>query len=136
MSAALALRRAVHAHLAADAALAALLGGPKVFDEPPADAALPWAVLAGIESRDAGAVAHGGEEHRFALDVWSGAAGLSEALTVAARIARLEDAGLAPEGVHLVGISWLGTDARRSPDGRHRIASIRFRAVTEPSFPS
>ena len=40
-----ALRAAVHDALVADGALTALLGGPKVYDEPPRGAAFPYVTL-------------------------------------------------------------------------------------------
>ena len=40
-----ALRAAIHDALIADAALTGLLGGPKVYDEPPRNAAFPYVTL-------------------------------------------------------------------------------------------
>ena len=40
-TAAAALRAAIHDALAADGALTALLGGPKIYDEPPAGRRFP-----------------------------------------------------------------------------------------------
>ena len=44
-TAAAALRAAIHDALVADGALTALLGGPKVYDEPPKAAAFPYVTL-------------------------------------------------------------------------------------------
>ena len=44
-TAAVALRAAIHDALAADGALTALLGGPKIYDEPPNGAAFPYVTL-------------------------------------------------------------------------------------------
>jgi len=44
-TAAVALRAAIHDALVADGALVALLGGPKVYDEPPQGAAFPYVTL-------------------------------------------------------------------------------------------
>ena len=54
-TAAAALRAAVHTALNADAALVALLGGQKVFDEPPASAAFPYVTLGEMRMRDVSA---------------------------------------------------------------------------------
>ena len=40
-----ALRAAIHDALTADGALAGILGGPKIYDEPPANAAFPYVTL-------------------------------------------------------------------------------------------
>ena len=134
VSAALALRAAVHARLMADAELGALLGGAKVFDEVPGSAREPYIVLSGIESRANGTASEAGEEHRLVLDIWSRQGGLAESLTTAARIVGLlDDAALTLDGHHLANLRWIATDARRAPDGLHRYASLRFRAVTEPA---
>lgn len=133
MSAALALRAAVRDRLLADAGVTAALGGARVFDHVPAGTPEPYVVLAAMESRDAGTATEPGEEHRFALDIWSRQGGLAETLEVVARItAALDDAELALQGHRLANLRWFATDARRSNDGRRRSASVRFRAVTEP----
>jgi hypothetical protein len=40
-----ALRAAIHDALVADAALVSMLGGPKIYDEPPRSAAFPYITL-------------------------------------------------------------------------------------------
>lgn len=93
----------------------------------------PFCVLGEIETRPAGAVAEDGEEHRFTLRFWSRAEGLAETLKAASAIlANMDTGALAPDGIRLANLVWLGTDARRTPDGRHRQAVLRFRALTEP----
>src|SRR5690606_16715578 len=99
-----------------------------------ANAGTPYIVLDGIESREAGSEPEDGQEHRLTLNIWSREGGLSEALTAAAQIASsLDGADLALSGHKLANLRWLATDARRASDGRHRFASLRFRALTEPS---
>lgn len=134
MSAALALRAAVRSRLADDAALSSLIGGAKVYDEVPSGTHAPYIVLADIESRGAGASREEGEEHRFTLNIWSREGGLGEALNAAAQVASsLDGADLTLTGHRLANLRWLATDARRASDGRHRLASLRFRALTEPT---
>ena len=55
-TAAVALRAAIHDALVADGALTALLGGPKIYDEPPKSAAFPYVTLgeARVEDFSAG----------------------------------------------------------------------------------
>lgn len=133
MTAAVALRAAIHQRLAADATLAGVLGGPKIYDELPADKVAPYIILAAIDSRDAGASEHEAEEHDLVLNVWSRQRGAAEALWTAGRVTHLlRQNGLTVDGYRLANLAWLATEARRTEDGQHRIANIRFRALTEP----
>lgn len=133
MSAALALRAAVRNRLADDAALSGLLGGAKIYDEVPAGAEVPYVVMADIESREAGDATADGQEHRFTLNIWSQEAGMGQALSAANEVVNALEGGNFPlEGHHLTNLRWLATEARRASDGRHRMAQLRFRAVTEP----
>lgn len=133
MSAALSLRAAVYEKLRSDPAVAALLGADRIFDEVPEAMRAPFVVLGAVDSRAYGGDPAEGEEHRLNLDVWSRAPGMAEALGAAGAVAScLDGARVQVVGHHLVNLAWLGTDARRTGDGRHRLASLRFRAVTEP----
>lgn len=133
MSAALALRAAIRDRLAADAALAASLGGPRVYDEAPRGSQPPHVILASCETSDLSGDEAPAEEHLLTLEVWSREGGLSQALTAADRVARLlDDADLALAGVRLAGLAWRGTQADRFADGGLRRATLTFRAVTEP----
>jgi Protein of unknown function (DUF3168) len=128
-----ALRAAVHAALKADTALAAVLGGARVHDEVPRDAAFPYVTLgdAGITdiSTDDGEV----HEHRLVLHAWSRQGGHKEAHVIAgALLSALDDAPLAPTGHRLVNLRFAMADIRRESDGRTYHAIVRFRAVTEP----
>ena len=137
LSSALALRSAVHQRLAGDGALGALLGGARIYDEPPRAAAPPYLVLAEIETRDLSGDAAPAHEHAFALEVWSRQGGLSEALKAADRVVRLIDgAALELDGVRLANLAWISTEAERLVGQDLRRAAIRFRAVTEPAAPA
>lgn len=132
-SPALALRAAIHQRLAGDGALAGLLGGPRIYDEPPRAAVPPYVVLGVIETRDASGDLAPVAEHRLAMEVWSREGGLSEALKAADRVVRLLDgAALALDGHRLADLAWSLTDAARIADNGLRRATIRFRAATEP----
>ncbi|RXF75454.1 DUF3168 domain-containing protein [Hansschlegelia zhihuaiae] len=132
-SPALALRAAIHARLVADGPLLALLGGPRVYDEPPRGAAPPYVVLAECRSADVSGDETPAEEHRVALEIWSREGGLSQALKVSDRVARVIDgAALALDGSRLASLAWTGAEAARETDGKLRRAVVTFRAVTEP----
>jgi hypothetical protein len=132
MHSAVSLRAAVRGALAADAPLAALLGGAKIFDEPPREAALPYVALGEDVSADGSTATEAGEEHALTLHVWSRAGGHKEAHLIAgAVLAALVDAPLALDGHHLANLRFLVADVRREPDGRTYHAIVRLRAVTE-----
>ncbi len=128
-----ALRAAVHAALIDDSALTALLGGPKVYDEPPRAAAFPYVTLGEARVTDFSAGSDGSEEHQLVLHAWSRQGGHQEAHVIAgALLAALDDAPLTLAGHHLVNFRFAVADVRREPDGHTYHALVRFRAVTEP----
>lgn len=131
MNAALSLRMAVLAALAADAPLAALLGGTAIHDEPPPNAEPPYVLLGDHLCRDASSGEALAEEHEMSLEIWSRQRGLKEVLQIAdAVVAALPASGLSATGQHVVQFTWLSTEARRREGDR--FASVRFRALTEP----
>ena len=66
-----ALRAAVHDALVANAALTNLLGGPKVYDEPPRSAAFPYVTLGETRIADFSTGTESAEEHQLMLHAWS-----------------------------------------------------------------
>ena len=129
-----ALRAAIHDALTADTALAAILGGPKIYDEPPATAAFPYVTLGEARVSDFSAGDDKLEEHQLTLHAWSRQGGHKEAHLVAgALLQALDDAPLAPAGHRLVNLRFTVADIRREADGRTYHALVRFRAVTEPA---
>jgi len=133
-TAAVALRAAVHDALNADAALVALLGGAKVYDEPPASTAFPYVTMGEARVTDFSAGDAPGEEHHLTLHGWSRQGGHREAHMIAgALLAALDDASLALTGHRLVNLRFAVADMRREADGRTYHALVRFRAVTEPA---
>jgi len=129
-----ALRAAVHDALAADAALTALLGGPKVYDEPPRAAAFPYVTLGETRIADFSTGTESGAEHQLTLHAWSRQGGHKEAHLIAgALLAALDDAALALTDHTLVNFRFAVADVRREADGRTYHALVRFRAVTEPA---
>jgi hypothetical protein len=133
MDAVIALRRAVQARLVADAELSALLGGPRIHDEPPRAAAGPYIVHGDVDARDWSTGTEEGCEQTLSLVVWAGSGGeTAVALTIAARLAALlHDAPLAPAGHRLVQIRQTGLDLRRDARTGLCTATVRLRCVTE-----
>ena len=133
-TAAVALRAAIHDALVANGALTALLGGPKVYDEPPNAAAFPYVTLGDARIQDFSTGNDPAEEHRLTLHAWSRQGGHKEAHVIAgALLQALDDAPLAPDGHRLVNLRFSIADIRRESDGRTYHALVRFRAVTEPA---
>jgi hypothetical protein len=133
-TAAVALRAAIHDALVADGTLTALLGGPKVYDEPPKSVAFPYVTLGETRIADFSTDDDAGEEHRLTLHAWSRQGGHREAHMIAgALLQALDDAPLTPSGHTLVNLRFSVADIRREADGRTYHALVRFRAVTEPA---
>jgi hypothetical protein len=128
-----ALRAAIHDALTADATLTDLLGGPKIYDEPPRAAVFPYVTLGEARIADFSAGASG-EEHQLTLHAWSQQGGHKEAHLIAgALLQALDDAPLTLADNHLVNFRFSIADVRREADGRTYHALVRFRAVTEPA---
>lgn len=132
--ASLALRAAIHGALSADAPLTSLLGGAKIYDQPPRSAAFPYVTLGEARVADFSTGDAPGEEHQITLHGWSRQGGHKEAHAIAgALLQALDDAPLALADHTLVNFRFSVADVRREADGRTYHALVRFRAVTEPA---
>ena len=133
IAASVALRAAVHNALAADSQLVSVLGGPKVYDEPPKFAAFPYVTLGEARIADFSTGTETGEEHQLTLHAWSRQGGHKEAHAIAgALLQALDDAPLALTDHQLINFRFAVADVRREADGRTYHALVRFRAVTDP----
>jgi hypothetical protein len=129
-----ALRAAVHDALVGDAALVSLLGGPKIYDEPPRAAAFPYVTLGEMRVADFSTGSEPGEEHQLTLHAWSRQGGHREAHLIAGQLLQaLDDAALTLADHKLVNFRFALADIRREADGRTYHARVAFRAVTEPA---
>jgi hypothetical protein len=129
-----ALRAAIYQALIADSGLVAALGGARVYDEPPRDAAFPYVTLGEARISDASADDAPLQEHQLTLHAWSRQGGHKQAhIITGALLQALDDAPLAPSGHRLVNLRFALADIRRDVDGRTYHALVRFRAVTEPN---
>jgi hypothetical protein len=129
-----ALQAAIQAALLADPALRAALGGPRIFDTAPREAAFPYVTLGDARITDASGDDAPLQEHQLTLHAWSRQGGHHEAHVITgALLSALDDAPLAPAGHRLVNFRFALADIRREADGRTYHAVVRFRAVTEPS---
>ena len=127
-----ALRKAARARLAGDAALTALTGGVKVYDEAPAAATAPYIAFGEASARDWSGVSARGVEQVLTIEVWSEQPGAREALDIADRVLTLlDDAALSLEGHALVNLRFVSRDLARAAEGRFFRAGLRLRATTE-----
>ena len=129
----IALKKAARDALTADAALTALLGGPRVHDEAPRAGEPPYAVLSEARSRDLSTNSGRAQEVTLGLAIWSRQGGTREALAIAARIETLLDgqALMLLPGFRLVSLSQTGTESRRPSRTEAYSCITRFRAYIE-----
>lgn len=132
-SAGLALQRAVFSALSKDAALVALLGSAKIYDDVPQRTDFPYVSFGQSTERDWSTATEDGAEHLVTLHVWSRAVGRKEVRTILEAVrAVLHDAVLTLTGHRLVNLRHEFSDTRRDPDGETYHGIVRYRAVTEP----
>ena len=131
-SAVIALRKAIRARLVADAALLALLGGAKVYDEAPREAHVPYVTFGDALTRELSTTLYPGLEHFVVLHVWSIQGGAREALEIAERInVLLDDAALTLDTHRLINLRFVALETVREDAGRFIRVALRLRAVTE-----
>jgi hypothetical protein len=132
-SASWALQQAIFARLTADAALTALLGAPRIYDDVPQGADFPYLTFGQSIVRDWSTGSEDGNEHILTLHVWSQARGKKEAHEIMDALrAALHAEALTLAGHRLVNLRHEHCEARRDPDGDTVHGIARFRAVTEP----
>ncbi|KQP88077.1 hypothetical protein ASF60_00315 [Methylobacterium sp. Leaf113] len=129
----LALRAAILAYLATDAALARLMGGSvRLGDEPPRGSAPVYALFGDAEIRDDSV--DGARRHRHALGVtvFARPGSIRSAVDAAERIADLlYDAPLSLAGHTLVRLDMEAIAVRRDPASGEARATLTLRAITE-----
>jgi Protein of unknown function (DUF3168) len=112
------LLQAIHAALATDAGLTALIGADGVRDRLVTGRQLPCVVTAELISNDYSTATEPGEEHFLTLQVWSDASGQRQAQAIAAIVrGLLQDAALPLAGCALV---TSGMSARKPGASRRR----------------
>src|SRR3954471_14843405 len=109
-----ALRAAIHHALAANASLASILGGAKVYDEPPRAASFPYVTLGETRIADFSAGGEPGQEHQLTLHAWSRQGGHKQAHEIAgALLQALDDASLTLTDHALINLRFSVADIRR-----------------------
>lgn len=126
------LQKAVYAALTGDAALQALLGGPRIYNDVPRGAGMPYVTLGETMVRDWSTGSDDGHEHLLTVSVWSEANGEREAHLVCSAVrAALHERPLALDGWRLVNLRHEFSEVRREADGETSRGLMRFRATTE-----
>jgi hypothetical protein len=116
-----ALRKAIHAKLAAASALVTALGGTTIFDEAPRDVEAPYLTFSDTQVRDWSSSLSRGAEHLFVIAVWSAERGTKQAIEIGnSVIALLDDAMLDLDGYKLVNLRFVQfeTSARQMAGSR------------------
>lgn len=127
-----ALQKAVFEILSNDAAILALTGPGKVFDNRPVRKAAPYLVIGAWRAVDWSSGVETGSEHIFEIEVWSEEAGRREVAAIAEAVrAALHDADLVVPGFHLVSLNHRRTRTGRERNSRFFAARIEFRAAIE-----
>lgn len=131
MQAALELQAALQARLAADPALTAFLGGPKIHDHAPDGAQFPYVTWGAVSAVDWSTASEEGSEILAALHVWTRARGKKEVFAICSAIsAAIESAPVSLAQGHLVLLRVEEEEARYGPAGVHH-GIIRLRALIE-----
>lgn len=133
MSAALELQAALHARLAAAAALTGLLGGAEIHDGPRPRARYPFVAFGDGSVVDYGGLDADAFEHRIELDVWTRKGGRSQGHEIASAVAGALDGFTGVIGDHrLVNLIVGAMRSVRMRDGVTVKGTLDVRAVTEP----
>lgn len=128
------LQKAIHGLLTADAALVARLGGQKVFDANPPNAAFPYVSFGRTSIYDWSTGTESGTEQLFTIHVWSKAKGKTETLEIMETIRQLIDAAPPELDEHaLVNLQLEFAEVRFDDDISVHHGLLRFRAVMEPA---
>ena len=127
------MQRAIYQALAADAGVRAEIGEPpRLYDDPPVDAAFPYLTIGESKMRYWRGV-DGGFEHEIRLNIVSRYAGRREVKRIMGAVYdALHETALTLAGHRLVNIRFVFADAFRRQDGEVYQGAMRFRAVTEP----
>jgi hypothetical protein len=129
----LALRVAIRAQCAGDAALAEMMSGAiRLYDEPPRGAEPVYALFGPCQITDWSSSSDRGHEQALTIIVWATPGSTASGLRVADRLsALLDDAPLALAGHRLVNLALGGLDTERDDKTGLARTTLRLRAVTE-----
>lgn len=125
------LQKAMFAALTANAALIALMGGARIFDRAPTDAAFPFVTFGRASVFDWSTSTEDGLEHLVTLHVWSKAKGRKEAFAVLDAVRAALGTPLSLDSQHLVSFRFEFAEVTFDDDISVHHGLLRLRAVTE-----
>ena len=128
-----ALQSSIFQALANSPELTSLLGGERIYSNPPPAAQFPFITLGQTVNLDWSTGTEDGTEHSLTLHVWSradSAAEVHEIIQVIRMV--LHNQPLTLDDHYLVNLRHEFTEARIDPDGETLHGIVRYRAVTEP----
>lgn len=126
------LQAAIVALLLADAGLVATLGGPRIHDGAPRNAAFPCVTLGETAVSDWSSGTEAGASIRLTLHVWSRASGKREAWAIVGQLMRLlHDTPVTLDAHALVLLRVAFAEVRLDPDGLTEHGVVRLEALVE-----
>lgn len=125
------LQKAMFAALTGNAALVALMGGARIFDRAPTDAAFPFVTFGRTSVFDWSTSTEDGLEHLVTLHVWSKAKGRKEAFAILDAMRTVLGTPLSLDGQHLVNFRFEFAEVTFDDDISVHHGLLRLRAVTE-----
>jgi len=129
-----ALQRSIYQALIGSSELTTLLGGDRVYSNPPAAAPFPYITLGQTVSLDWSTGTEDGTEHSLTLHVWSRADSAAEVHEIMQAVRTLlHNQPLMLDDHDLVNLRHEFAEARIDPDGETMHGIVRYRAVTEPA---
>jgi hypothetical protein len=128
------LQRGIYQALANSSELGALLGGPRIYDDPSQAGSYPFISIGQSTVRDWSTGTEDGTEHLLTLHVWSRAGGKKQVHDIIEAIkTTLHDEPLTLVDHELVNLRHEFSEARPDADGDTYHGIVRYRAVTEPA---
>ncbi|MEG6510093.1 DUF3168 domain-containing protein [Methyloligella sp. 2.7D] len=128
------LQTAIYETLSGSSGLTDMLGGIRIYDDPPQSAAFPFVTIGESSVVDWSTGTEDGAEHLVTLHVWSRAGGKKQGHEIVEAIrALLHDRALMLDGHVLVNLRYQFSETRQDPDGESYHGIVRYRAVTEPA---
>ncbi len=130
----LAVQQAMKAALVARPSLINLLGGAHIYDELPRGATVPNVVFTAIETRDWSVADQKAHESFVTLEISSRSRGKDQTQSIIQEIeTALDGVALTLSGHALVNLRCVFISATRPRNKDFYVATMRFRAATEPS---
>ena len=132
-SASWALQNSLYQTLASSPELTSLLGGDRIYSNPPPATKFPFMTIGQSVVTDWSTGTEDGSEHSLTLHIWSRADSASEVHEIIQAVRDLlHDQSLLLDDHYLINLRHEFTQSRIDPDGETLHGIVRYRAVTEP----